>query len=377
MTDVVVENKAPKKRLKFIDMARTIAILLMLEGHLVHDLLDPELRDPSNGVYATWAFIRQYTASIFLTLTGVIFVFLLLKNDVKGYFENIRVKKGFKRVLELFFWGWLLQWYAFHVLECIGTGIFAILVIYGLYKIIRFIPLWVYFFVASLVLFSAYVYIRELPKDVPWPNDAWYFVQNAFRGPGHRAIFPIIPWMGYTMVGAMIGALLHKYTKQVQKLTFPIIFIVLGAIVYFGVNEILGGVDSLVQYISPGFKYQFVYINWIIEKMGMVFMVLGVLMFVDRYFGDRISSNSLFMKVGQNTLTIYIIHMMILYGSVIGIGLNDYWHHSLNGWEAALAATLFVASFVILIKYLDWIKAKLSFILDPIRKFFERIFFIR
>lgn len=376
MTDVVVENKAPKKRLKFIDMARTIAILLMLEGHLVYDLLDPELRDPNNGVYATWSYVRQFTAPIFLTLTGLIFVFLMLKNNVKGYFENIRVKKGLKRVVELFFWGYLLQWYAFHVLECIATGIFTILLIYGLYKLIRVIPLWIYFFVAAVLLFAGYLYLRELEKDMPWPTNAWYFVQNAFHGPGHRAIFPISPWMGYTMVGAMIGALIHSYPKHVQRLYFPLGFLVVGFTLFLGANQILGGLDDLVQYFQWDFNYKFVYINWIIERVGMVLNVLGVLMIIDRYLGHHLKSNGLFLKIGQNTLTIYIIHMMILYGSVIGIGLNDYWHEKLNGWEAALAASLFIFAFVMLIKYLDWIKAKLSFILDPIRKFFEKLFFI-
>lgn len=358
-------------------MARTIAILLMLEGHLVYDLLDPELRDPTNGVYATWSYVRQFTAPIFLTLTGLIFVFLMLKNNEQSYFQNIRIKKGFKRVVELFFWGYLLQWYAFHVLECIATGIFTILLIYGLYKLIRFIPLWIYFFVAAVLLFTGYLYLRELPKDMPWPTNAWYFVQNFFHGPGNRAIFPISPWMGYTMVGAMIGALIHRYPKHVPRMYFPLGFLVIGSTLFFGANEILGGVDDLAQYFSTGFKYKFVYINWIIERVGMVLNVLGVLMIIDRYLGDYLKSDSLFLKVGQNTLTIYIIHMMILYGSVIGIGLNDFWHQELNGWEAALAAVLFITAFIILIKYLDWIKAKLSFILDPIKKLFERLFFIR
>lgn len=377
MNEVVTQIQAPKKRLKFIDMARTIAILLMLEGHLVYDLLDPALRDPNNAVYASWSYVRQFTAPMFLTLTGLIFVFLMLKNDEIPYFQNVRIKKGLKRVVELFFWGWLLQWYAFHVLECIATGIFTILVIYGLYKLIRFIPLWIYFLAAAIFLFSFYLFLRTLPDGMPWPTNAWYFVQNAFHGPGNRAIFPISPSMGFTMLGAMLGAILHKYPKRSRTIAFPITMIALGFILFFWENALLGGLDSLIHSISPGFEYKYININWIVERVGMVTMVLGGLMIFDRFLGHYIKNDGLFLKIGQNTLTIYIIHMMILYGSVIGIGLNSFWHEQLNGWEAALAAVLFVAAFVILIKYLDWIKAKLSFILDPIRRFFETIFFIR
>lgn len=380
MTGVIEENKEAKKskkRLKFIDMARSIAILLMLEGHLVHDLLMPELRDPDNVIFAVWSYVRQFTASIFLTLTGLIFVYLMLKHDGSAFFKNIRVKKGLKRVVELFFWGYVLQWYGFHVLGCIATGIFTILLLYGLYKIIRIVPLWIYFFVAAILIFSGYLFLRELPKDMPWPENAWFHIQNAFHGPSHRAVFPISPWMGYTMIGAMLGTLIYTYPKHVQRIYFPLGFLAVGCSLFWGANEILGVVDTIVDYIAPSFKYRFIYINWIIERVGMVLNVLGVLMIIDHYFGQYMKSDALFLKIGQNTLTIYILHMILLYGSVIKIGLNDHWHHKLNGWEVTFAAAMFILFFVILIKYLDWIKAKLSFILDPIRKFFEKLFFIR
>ena len=367
----------PKKRLKFIDMARSIAILLMLEGHFIDDSLMLEVRDPGNIFYSTWWYIRGFTAPVFLTVTGLIFVFLLLKQRDKPLFQNIRIKKGLKRVVELFFWGWLLQWYAFHVLECIAVGIFTILLIYVIYKLVRFIPLWVYFFIAGFICFAGYLYLRELPKGLPWPENAWYFVQNAFHGPGNRAIFPILPWMGYTMFGAMIGAIIHDLHKQVLRLYFPLIFIFVGAAFLFFSTEILGALDSFIDLFWASFKYKLIGLNWLYERLGMVFIELGFLMIIDKFLGDKLSSNSLFLKVGQNTLTIYIIHMMILYGSVIGIGINDFYHKKLGPWEAAIGAALFITTFVILIKYLDWIKLKLSFILDPIKKLFERIFFIR
>ena len=142
----------PKVRLKFIDMARSVAILLMLEGHFIDDSLVEWARDPDSTVYSAWHFMRSFTAPIFLTVTGLIFVYLLLKNRDESWIRNIRIKKGFKRVLELFFWGYMVQWYAFHVLECIAVGIFSILIIYGIYKLIKVIPLWIYFFVAGVTI---------------------------------------------------------------------------------------------------------------------------------------------------------------------------------------------------------------------------------
>lgn len=375
MTEEIKIQK-PKVRLKFIDMARSIAILLMLEGHFVDDSLALVYRDPDNPVFATWSYIRGFTAAVFLTVTGLIFVYLLLKNRAVPYFKNIRVKKGYKRVVELLFWGFVVQYYAFHVLECIAIGILTILVIYGLYKIIRFIPLWIYFFVAGFTIFSLYLYFRDLPSGQPWPEGAWRYIQNAFHGPKNRTIFPVVPWVAYTMFGAMLGALIHDFHDHVKKWYFAGTTFLIGALIYWFPKDILRGVDSIAALITGKHQMHFVYLDWLYIKLGMVLMILSSLMTIDRLLGDRIKDTSLFLKVGQNTLTIYVLHMMVLYGSVIGIGINDYCHKKLGPWEVTIGAILFIATFVLLVKYLDWIRLKLSFILIPIRKLFNKIFFV-
>lgn len=87
-----VSLKPPKTRLYFIDMARTIAILLMLEGHFVHDSLALEWVDDSFPAYRTWKFIRGFTSPTFLTVTGLIFTYLLLGNEQLPFWQNMRVR---------------------------------------------------------------------------------------------------------------------------------------------------------------------------------------------------------------------------------------------------------------------------------------------
>ncbi|MBC9813702.1 DUF1624 domain-containing protein [Crocinitomicaceae bacterium CZZ-1] len=363
---------AKKPRLMFIDMARSIAILLMLEGHFVDDSLMLEYRDLNNPIYATWLYIRGFTSPIFLTVTGLVFIYLLLGKREEPYFSNLRVKKGFKRSLELLFWGFALQYYAFHVLQCIGVGIFSILILFGIYKLIRVIPLWIYYFVAGTLLFGFNLYLDQLPEFGVWPENAPYVIQNMFHGPGHRAIFPIVPWMGYTMYGAMLGSLLHDFKEQVKTWRAPLITITIGFIFYLFSKQILEGLDQLIG--SP-FVLNLGILDWLYMRFGMVLIALSSLMIIEKLIGD-IKPN-LFIKVGQNTLTIYIIHMMVLYGSLTGFGLNRLFHHRLNPWQVTLGALLFILLFVVFVKYLDQIKLKLDFILGPIRRFFNRIYGIK
>jgi uncharacterized membrane protein len=363
----------PKRsRLKFIDMARSIAILLMLEGHFVDLTLNPIYRKMEYPAYQIWLFIRGFTAPTFLTVTGLVFIFLMLKASKKPEVLQLRTNKGFKRVAELFFWGYLLQYYAFHVLECIATGILFIILIYKLYKLIKIVPLWIYYFTLGTLLFGFNLYLSQLPSGYPWPENAPYFIQNMFHAPSHRAIFPITPWMGFTMYGAMFGSILYTYQDKIKSLKTPIFVICFGLLFFFGIKYFLRYINEVT---GGPFAVSIESLDWLYIKLGMVIIVLGTLMLIENLIGEI--RNSLFLKIGQNTLTIFIIHMMILYGSVIRIGVNDFYKLNLDPWPVVFGAVLLIASFAFLILYIDYIKQKLDFILAPIQKIMYSIFRIK
>ena len=138
-----------KPRLIFIDLARSIAIILMIEGHFTGAALSIEYQNADYLLYTVWHAIHGLTSPLFFTITGVIFVYLLSADNSVSFFQNDRVKKGFRRVLQLIFWGYFIQldlwgitksiyygskfyldwFYAFHVLQSLGFGIFFLLLI--------------------------------------------------------------------------------------------------------------------------------------------------------------------------------------------------------------------------------------------------------
>ena len=358
-----------KTRLYFIDIARSIAILLMLEGHFVDNALMDVYRDTNNDIYNAWLFVRGFTSPIFLTITGIVFTYLLIGNNHLEYFKNNRIKKGYKRVVELLFWGYVVQVYAFHVLQCIGIGILTILILYGIYKAVKIIPLWVYFFFAGTIIFSSYIVISSWPKEYYWPESAPIFIQNMFHG--KYSIFPILPRMGYTMYGAMIGVILYTYKSKVKEWSFILSVFLIGAFLYFFLKDILLILD--VIFAHP--IYHLYKVDWLYECLGMVLIILSILITLEKFIGD-IKPN-LFLKIGQNTLTIYILHMVVLYGSITGFGINKVIHKNLTPWQILPATICFILFFVILIYYLDEIKLKLNFILKPIKKLVNKLFFIK
>ena len=341
----------------------------MLEGHFVDNALMDVYRDTNNDIYNAWLFVRGFTSPIFLTITGIVFTYLLIGNNHLEYFKNNRIKKGYKRVVELLFWGYVVQVYAFHVLQCIGIGILTILILYGIYKAVKIIPLWVYFFFAGTIIFSSYIVISSWPKEYYWPESAPIFIQNMFHG--KYSIFPILPRMGYTMYGAMIGVIHYTYKSKVKEWSFILSVFLIGAFLYFFLKDILLILD--VIFAHP--IYHLYKVDWLYECLGMVLIILSILIAIEKFIGE-IKPN-LFLKIGQNTLTIYILHMVVLYGSITGLGLNRVIHKNLTPWQILPATICFILFFVILICYLDEIKLKLNFILKPIKKLVNKLFFIK
>ena len=110
LLELKTTEKVKKPRLQFIDMARSFAILLMLEGHFTGAALANQYRNEDYILYNIWHNLHGLTSPLFFTVTGLVFVYLLTgTNSVEPFFQNSRVKKGFNRVSMLLFWGYIIQ----------------------------------------------------------------------------------------------------------------------------------------------------------------------------------------------------------------------------------------------------------------------------
>jgi fucose 4-O-acetylase-like acetyltransferase len=62
----------------------------------------------------------------------------------------------------------------------------------------------------------------------------------------------------------------------------------------------------------------------------------------------------LFLKLGQNTLPIYIVHVIILYGGIFGFGLvPNLFDRNLNPIGAICISITAILAFVAFIKYIE------------------------
>lgn len=360
-----------EERILFIDLARSVAIILMLEGHFItltfedYSFMINELRSMGTSgsyIFDLWVKLRGFTAPLFFTITGVIFVFLLTKNfkeeNNTSFWKNKRVKKGLKRSGLLIFWGYFLQvnlkylsYYfqgnfnarmiSFHVLQCLGTGILLLIFIFFIHKKFK-INLPILYLLAGTTFFSIFPIINNLDANYYFPKNSIEFIQNMFRGP--NSVFPMFPWIGYVFFGGFIGSLIYKFENYIYNnwfIFFSFIFSIL--IILYG-RTLAIFLDFLSKNNSAIFQKD----AWVYDRLGEVIFLMSILIILVRILKIK---NSLFLKFGQNTLSIYIIHVIILYGAVVGYSLKDVLKRQLNGIESIIGAILFIFIFALFLKF--------------------------
>ncbi|NNK18256.1 MAG: DUF1624 domain-containing protein [Maribacter sp.] len=337
-------------RLYFIDAMRAWAILMMLQGHFIDGLLDTTFRDNTDLTFNIWKYFRGITAPVFFTVSGFIFTYLLIRVPEKGV-QNPRVIKGLKRGLQLVFIGYLLRtnllgllsgniydaFYLVDVLHCIGLSLIGII---GIYLVSQYgkkslLPSLLLGVTAVLFLFEP-IYKEWSFGFLPQAM-ANYFTKT------NGSVFTIIPWFGYTTFGAYMAVLFTRYKNYRYLYGYAItlcLMVGLG-LIFFSSGFLLG----LSEFTGISVFNKIAMNNYLFIRLGDVFLVFAVFMLFRSFM-----TNSTVLKIGQSTLSIYVIHFIILYGSFTGLGLYRFFHHELSPTMAILGAIAFmiVASFTAL-----------------------------
>lgn len=349
-----------KSRIIFIDLMRAFAVLMMVQGHTVDVLLSNMYRTPESSVYASWVFMRGMTAPIFMFTAGTVFTYLFRLHN-EPFQNNPRVLKGIKRFLLLIGLGYLLRYptptivdfsgvtekswnifFAVDVLQLIGFGILFLLICAFIAEKTK-LPDYIVFSVIGILFFLLFPVFDMLNWNEIFPKPiAGYF----FTGTG--SIFPLFPWAGYVICGGILGSYLAKNPGTFQTTGFSL------RLSLIGVSLI---VLSFLSYTFENYFYgkniaDNEYIDVILLRVGFVLLLNALISFISLNI-DYIPR--VIILIGRNTLLIYIVHLIILYGSAWNPGLSHIFEKSFNVWKTigtALAMISLMVGMVIIINKL-------------------------
>ncbi len=341
----------PSNRLHFLDAIRAFAIMMMLQGHFVHALLGDAYRDKSNFIFSTWEYFRGMTAPTFFTITGFIFTFLLLKQKATGL-DNPRVLKGIKRAVKVIFWGYLLRlsfyavftgtlnpsFFYVDVLQCIGTSLLLLIGVYiVLYRYNKTLFQGVILGCGIIIFLLQPLYGKCILEFLPQTIANYFTSRNG-------SIFTLFPWFGYVCFGSFMAALFLKYKAHPKFYGHAIITLLsIGLLLVFYSSK---GLMFLHDITGVTIFKAVAYNNFLFIRLGNVCLLFAVFIMVKDYLTHPVIN-----KIGGQTLSIYIIHFFVLYGSWFGLGLNRFFYHNLAPVEAFIGALLFVAGICALVMY--------------------------
>jgi hypothetical protein len=93
--------------------------------------------------------------------------------------------------------------------------------------------------------------------------------------------------------------------------------------------------------------------NHLFLRLGHVLIAVSAVIWITRWWKNM---PALVTKIGSETLTIYAVHYVLLYGTWFGLGVSFFFEKDLSPVPAAIGAALFLASFVVLIAHIEKIR---------------------
>ncbi|MCX6170566.1 MAG: heparan-alpha-glucosaminide N-acetyltransferase domain-containing protein [Ignavibacteriales bacterium] len=352
----------PRKRIIFLDLMRALAVLMMVQGHTIDAFLGDQFRSFDSPLYNIWFTIRGFTAPIFMFTSGVAFTYLL-KSNKEPFFQNPRVLKGVHRFIILVLIGYLLrfptprmfdfsevtkaQWLVFFTvdaLQLIGFGLLFILFLSFIaekYKASDYLV----FSLGALFFFFMFLVTEKISwaNFLPIPFAAYFY-----HGTG--SFFPLFPWSGYVISGGILGTYLAKnpLSYNTKKFSYNLFgFGLISLVICFFIHQIE--------------NYLYGQKTFWTDNSALIFYRLGFILILNSimsYIALSLKTiPEIIQQVGKNTLLIYVVHIVVLYGSAWIPGFAMFYPKTLNIPLSILAAILLIVTMFGMISLLELLKS--------------------
>ncbi len=366
---------AGKSRWLALDLLRFVAVFMMVQGHTFTELLNPVYREERWFRHHT--FVHGYTAPMFLFASGLAFGYTTFRA------WDTHARGGDALMKRLRRYGWLLGiGYLMHVPTLALAGLVApqahalrawlqVDVLQHLAVSLAVLSLLVVvlkkrerFMAVVLVLFLGVVFLAPLIWRVP--TDGMPLGLAGYVNGGSGSYFPLVPWAGFTYAGVMVAWLARNEVAPSHKLSTWLLGITAVAIVVPIVINRMG--------VNPYPPHDFWRTSpyYFFFRLGNVTGVLTVLCFLERWADARRGAfaparragraMSAVRVVGQESLVVYVAHLLVLHGWVVGPGLARHVGGQLSLTAASIVALLlFLAMIVVAHAWSEWTKGELRF----------------
>ena len=345
-------------RVIFIDLGRFLALVFMLYGHTVSALMAPEYQ--RGTWFEVWNFQRGLTSSLFLLLSGFAFSIATSKRWTSHQSFSPAVFKRTRRFALFLLLGYAIhfpvprfsmlttlteeQWRSFtqvDVLQLIGA---TFLIVQALVFVVKSRRM----FTIAVCVLAALVLALTHPI---WVIDWWQILPGwlaAYLSPARGSLFPLFPWATYVLFGAGLGQIYVSWgAARLSSYAMYALFVP-GAVL-----SALGWGLAQIEHAPWGTDaWNFMPIQLAI-RIGACLIILAA---IARASQRLTRLPRFFAAVAQETLPIYFVHLMIVYGSIWNRGMAMRYAASLGPTATLFCVLCLLASMAALGWYWHWLK---------------------
>ena len=301
------------KRFPFLDWMRGLAVLVMIQCHAFNSFTRTDLRD--GGPYVMTQFIGGMAAPLFLFMAGMTTAFQMdsLERRESSALRRWRIalgRAGYITAIALIFrftnWVFAWPWGDWHemlrvdILNCMGVGM-AMLTVAAVFTGVSRIRF-------ALLAGLAIVGLAPLIANLDWNGTPTLVQEYLAAAPGRR--FPLFPWAAYLAFGMALGGMVKRIAAdRIERLMqwsvlagFALVF----TAQYF---------SNLPYSIYPKSNFWLDSPSLVLIRVGIMLLTMsGAYLWTE--FGAG-AHWSWMQAMGKNSLMVYWVHVMIVYGSVV------------------------------------------------------------
>ncbi len=327
----MIENK---NRLILLDVLRAIGVMLMIEGHTVDAVLSPVYKDGSSILFQLWTFFRGLTAPFFFFSSGLAFVIATVKSkDGTLIISNRAKRRRFQRIAVLLLLGYGLHmplqlllgpssvpaesWKILYIVDALHIISLSLLVILVIALLSKKHETLLRYYVAAATLS---LIVAPLVEPVNWEKflHPFFYSYLTFRS---GSFFTFFPFSAYIFAGASFGAAsmtlpveirARVLSKNFMRVSFASLVLF---VIFFPIQ---------LMFVSPYVDYwrALPAVNFL--RFGLVTLIaslVGYLSLSKGSAGQVRHFPRILPAIGKSSLTVYVVHLMIVYGSPINLGL--------------------------------------------------------
>jgi len=347
-----VKDGSRPSRLHYLDWARGIAVLLMIEAHTLDAWTRLDVR--RTVAYRNATILGGFAAPFFLWLAGVSLVFAAERGGTRGAGVRAVARRGLEIFVLAFLFrvqgllvtpgGPLLMIFRVDVLNVMGPAIVAAALVWG---IARSTAARAASFGAAAAAIAMATPIVRASALVDW-LPIW--VQWYLRPAGEQTTFTLLPWAGFVFAGAAVGALLvGAHASDVARR------IHLGLVAVGAALIALGFVAATRPSIYEASSFWTSSPTWFAIRVGILMIALSGIYALDTATHRENNENSKTRRnlfpgfrdfviswlgtlavFGRASLFVYWIHVELVYGYASWL-----WRHRLPLWATAVAFVAF------------------------------------